>query len=396
LLADRLWPPNESHLVLTAQPVEGGPALTLATDVFLYQSSPDGSRVYFVTEWSGGCQNPGTLKVVDVASGATQTIATGVAGESFDVSPDGRSVTFATPAADASCGRCQDWWCEENTTTGTLWEWHLGGTPQVVDPLAAIYSQRYLSSGALLWLRNVYPTESFFVLGKPDGSRVELGRDRRVWDGPFQLSPDESWFTAWDIGGFPHPEDPGSGNSTSYRIAVDGSGAKTLPTDLTSFLTFTPGGEYALYETGGAAKSLAALSLPFWKPRSVAVQVITNSWTVSPQGDAVAFLEPRPEAGGATLRLASLESGATQGLAECTAPRVPNPQLAPSFLPDGRGLLYLEPPEGTARSLSYVPRAGGEVTVLGTTDTSPILVDPRSCLVLFNEAGGTRAALLPP
>jgi hypothetical protein len=393
--------------------LDGASSTTLGTAVCAHRAAADGSRVYLID----GCPaktSVGVLKVFDRKTGTTQTIAKEISAlGGLALSPDGKRVAFLSQLDSA--GDCLK-------DTGILEEWGPSGARGFLGAVVA-QSLEYLPSGRLLHqLRPPCgsPAGDLLRLLPLEGESVALGSGFFGYIATAETAPryaasaDEAIVIGTD-----HLSVASSGKLPLRAVRTDGSGAAVLATDLYPLhqisaayqawrftadrrtLLFTPIHKPPPMPEMG----LAALAAPGWTRIPLSSSLASLNWSEAPSGDAVAFYEGPPGVGSAKqLRLVTLSTGKGTTLATPQDPGWPF-SARPRFLPDGRGLLYIDRPSNSLTVLRYVSVAGGPPTEVGRWSGEIFLpptsavVDPTACLALHDtDLGpepGTWLSLLP-
>jgi len=185
--------------------------------------TPDGKQLcYLITQKATSeyawFRNPSELRVLDLGSGASQTVASGFDVHDYDLSRDGKQVVIATSDREGK---------------HRLWVAHLDHSVSPVEVPGVEGVQPLFGPGGEIFFRRA---ESVYRV-RPDGTGL-----RRAVDGSayliWSISPDGRWIVGWG---------PlrNSGTMGMQAFSLDGQGPIELGDSFT-FLTWTLDGRSAL------------------------------------------------------------------------------------------------------------------------------------------------------
>lgn len=324
--------------------------------------SQDSRLAAFVadTTFPTGCSGMGTATIVSTA-GQKTTVSKDTVYNSLQFLRDGRLVLRASP--DCGYGQSKLWVHSAQTglkvlTEANSWTYRLGS--EFWDPTLS-----YAASS--------------------DGARILAGQEST------------------------HPA-----AGKLHGIRTDGSGPQLLASDLYPFwmtsmafraCTFSNNGAWVLYTstvTGSPNTSMGLTIIPAsgGTPQLLASTLYSALYDPSPTTSEVAFFEVQKN-DARRLGLAPLKAQTQSQTLYSTGQ---NPATL-RWIPDGRGLVFVEMPTGGQATLRMLSRTGTS-TSLGTINPSwftptyaPFVMDSTGCVIAFNRQTGsepgTHLAYLP-
>jgi hypothetical protein len=382
---------------------------TIATGVCGHLLTPDGSRVYVVNDCAA--DGTGTLSRIDTKTAEASLLATSVLADRLAVSPSGEWGAFVVSVPPLA----------QLTRNITLVSLH--GERYAIPSRPGVTDLSFLSDKQLLFTTTAPEIISMFhirsevlshVVGAGDKTAV-LDTNVEVGLFGFQVSSDRNWLLSAQSqqidGGPVRP-------ALLFADRLDQGKHETITTNLLPYwnyqlaihaFAFSAVRDHVVYETYDDGTWSYALSEG--APRKLSTN---GMFVMSPTRDEVAIRETNGEAGSSyNLRLVALERGADV-VSFSSSQIIHDVQ----FLPDGRGLLFVEkdqPASGVSSSrLRYISSAHLEpvvlaqwnatllsATVSGRFDypTGSYPVDPTGCFTIADVDGapgpGTRLILLP-
>ncbi|MBN2573984.1 MAG: PD40 domain-containing protein [Deltaproteobacteria bacterium] len=384
---------------------ENGALRTLATGACAHLAAPDGSRIYVIRDCTRALR--GTLEVVEAPSGEATTLAANVLGGGYSlpdyaVSPGGEYFAFLVQAPD---GDARSNVLHVADRSGKVYS--LPSQPGATGPWFA-------SDDLLLFGVDTggYPTPDAnlraHVPGTGDTSySLATGRSPGLFG--YRISADRTWV----LGAGQVRDDAGYDSAALlYAIRLDGTGENLLSSALLPFWRYENAiNAFEWSGDGSRAVFVAEREGRIWAsdPYGAAVgQISSGAWfRVAPVGDQVALLESAGDARQNHLRVLALGAGTEYSFV------TDGSVTAPTFAPDGRGLLFASTQVGGARQLRYISASLPGSVVLGEwTETLLDMypgfygdppgrypMDPTGCFAVVDTdlppGPGTRLVLLP-
>jgi hypothetical protein len=384
---------------LLALALDGSTSKTIATKVCAHAATPDGSRVYY----NHDCDtSTGDVAVVDVATGASQELASRGWNSSLVVSPGGRWAAFHSyaPPSDASA------------TPATVWVVDAQGNAYAASQDSG-YSPVFISDDILLYQS---PTETYRdtkIWRHTPGTRTSLllGQGDPGFFG-YETNPDRSAILV---------ANPTAG--TLDLVPLDGSGAVRLLGGLIDYsryqlafraFAFAPFGNRALYvfehaADGGWGSGLASVTTPTTGNSQLVLNWGSGVFALSPYADRVATTNYDYMADRSTVQILSSNTAAGQFAFDEAGSL-----SALTFVPGDTGFLFIAKPVGGTSKLRHFSFASGMVSTLAEWNISNLLplsyassmggqegaypVDPSGCFALVDSdlpTPGTRLVMLP-
>jgi hypothetical protein len=389
---------------LAVVPTDGRGPRVIARTTCVHLAAPDGSRVFVVRDCTS--TGSGVLDEIDVASGVATTRAPLVARDaSLAISPSGRFAAYVTARAPDAV----------TPDPGML---HVldrdFDRDQAIAPAPA-HSPFFASDQRLLFMN---PTSSLgdtyvHVPGAGDTSQ-RIAQNRHLGYNGYRISPDRSLLLAavW-TNMFPWA-------NPLYAVRLDGSGEQLLTDNLYAYqmnqiavtpFAFSADGRRVIYV--GPQDSNGGIS-------AAAVDGSTDTkiadgygFVVSRFADRVAAIDIIAMRDQYTVRVVASATGAESFKFPTNSGTLIR---APTFVPDDRGLLYVEAPTtGTGpTALNHLSFVDGRITPIGrwTRSQLPVLgypigelgpgypaVDPTGCFAIVDsdlpESPGTSLVVLP-
>jgi hypothetical protein len=242
-----------------------------------------------------------------------------------------------------------------------------------------------------------------------DSYAVAAGRSPGLFG--YSISADGSWLLG---AGQAHSDAGFEDSALLYAIRLDGSGENLLSSALLPFWMFEVAIKaFAWSGDGRRAVYIATNGAGLWTSDAYGTSAAKISpgglFTIAPAGDQVALLEDLGDARQSRLRVSALDTG-HEGFSFASDGAI----TAPSFTPDGRGLLFVSMPTSGAAQLRYASPMGSSSVLLGEwTETlldmypgtygdipaGKYPVDPTGCFTVVDTdlapGPGTRLVLLP-
>jgi hypothetical protein len=389
---------------------DGAGLRTIATGVCGHAATPDGSRIYVVRDCAS--DGTGTLEVIDAKTGQAKTLATSVVTSLLAVSPSGEWVAFVVsldPLTFLSRGI-------------TLMSVH--GDRYAIPGLPGTTALRFTSDKQLLFTTNasenipmahIRSEACTYAVGSGDKGATCFARNIELGLFGFQTSADGNWLLlaqSQQIDGGPARPALLFANRLDQRQQV------TITDNLLPYwnyqqainaFAFSAVGDHVVYDAYDDGTWSYAMSEGV--PRKLSAN---GMFVMSPTRAEVALREMNREAGTSyNLRLVALDSGSD--VVSLSSDQI---IYDVQFLPDGRGLLFVEknqPASGPSSSRlrflspshpeSVVLAQWGETMLSATPPgffdypTGSYPVDPTGCFTLADVDGapgpGTRLLLLP-
>jgi hypothetical protein len=367
-------------------------------------AAPDGSRLYYTHDCSGGA---GDLSVLDLVGGTRQELGTSVSTSGMVVSPGGRWAAYlvSTGPTDAS---------PSSTAVHVV---EKGGTPYAVPVAESAWNPAFLSDEILL-VETAGPgyLDNNIWGHHPGTSDVRLLTHGDHGFPGYQANADQSGFLLAKL-----PSSSSNAGELYLARVADGSLVQ-LASDLMDFGRFAmriqafaivPASQRVVYladvssEAGGTYR---AASVAQDGQDRVPLAADASRIVVSAYGDRVAVIatDRTDGASGHRATIASATTGAQQARSEAVSSI-----QATSFVPGDRGVLFVDKDAaGKAWRLHYLSFAAGVDTTLAEWTTSQLLpyaaptgidtqtypIDPTGCFVPVDsdlDPVGTRLVLLP-
>jgi hypothetical protein len=400
VLVNRGSPPE-----LVVVPLHADGSRLIARNVCGYLPTPDGSRVYVIRDCNAATILSGVLDEVATGSGIATRLSAAARPGHLAVSPSGRHVAYVAPPAvsDASWSDGGVLHIVDGTRDTTLSP-SPAGSPAFVSDSLLLY---HAAPAPLYGPSDIYQ----HVPGNGDqGSR--LAANRHLGFGGYQISADRGWLLAarWS--------DTSPWDNELHGVRLDGGGEVLLASDLLAYqlnslgltpFVFTADGHRVIYnvnprpgDSGASIVSVAVAGGPIVK--------LSNglAFTVSPFADRVAIIDRIPATQPTRVRVVVATTGA-----ETFAIDSPDPIGQIAFVPDDRGLVFVESPSGGPSRLRHLSFADGNLSLLGEWSRSnlpkgthpaaafrsDLAVDPTGCYAVVDSdlpgAVGTSLVILP-
>jgi hypothetical protein len=388
---------------------DGAGLRTIATGVCGHAATPDGSRIYAVRDCA--TDGTGTLEVIDAKTGQAKSLATSVVTNLLAVSPRGEWLAFVVstdPLAHLNRGI-------------TLVSVH--GERYAIPGWPGTTALHFISDQQLLFtttaseyisMAHIRSEALVHTVGTGDqATRVATNMELGLFG--FQVSADRSWWLLAQS-----QQTDGGPNRPALLVAshLDQAIPVTITTNLLPYwnyqqainaFAFSAVGDHVLYDAYDDGTWSYAMSEGV--PRKLSAN---GMFVMSPTRAEVALREMNREAGTSyNLRLIALDSS-TDVVSFSSNQIIYEVQ----FVPDGRGLLFVEkdqPASGPSSSrLRFLSPSHPESVVLAQWGESMLSatppgffdyptgsypVDPTGCFTLADVDGapgpGTRLLLLP-
>jgi hypothetical protein len=406
VLARKPTGPQTYELVVFSP--DGGTKDTIATDVCGHRISAGGDQILAVRNCT---QGKGTLERVHPKNGTKVWLADGVTSFGVVLSPDGKWAAFV---ADVT------------TTRGCSYQ---RGMLQTMDNAGKVYKG---VSEVLDRSIQVLPGSKHVVFRRRSGpgcKEADIHLERVEVDAPsssIKLASELAFGYPWDIDPDRRYSVSPDGklllaakldmvNAKAQLVAVNTSGGNPpalLAGDLFPFqmisMAFRPfalsaSGAHAVYASLTIYPEMGLSVVPSAGGKAIPLspKIAPGAYTVSRASDFAAYIEqPTATATNTKLWLATLKTGAAQ-MRHSSAGSLTGMR----FVPDGRGLLFVESTSGAA-TLRYVSATGPAKTAsLGGWFKNhlgplPFHVDPGACAAVYDSdqgegGGGTFLALIP-
>ena len=400
------WLGNTGRLLITR--ANGGALTALALDMTFVRTllgascehviAPDGTRVYALHDCDGE-RGPGVLVAIDVETGQTTTLSVAAGRGTLVVSPDSQWAAYEAGPTAADGGAA-------GAAGIHVVDWR--GADYPLDHLAGARRPAFTPTSALLFITaaDAAPlavADIYRHAPGTGGSAVRVAQSRNVGTGGYHVSPDGTLLLA---ARFP-PASPML--NELYAVRLDGSGETLVASNLAPYQT--SGVSAFAFSTDGRRVVYVSNNFSGTATVSVAGGMITplasgGTFAISPRGDWMAVIDPMNTtkpidtvqliAVGAAGEVGPFGASATQGL---------------TFLPDGRGLLYVAKRTGEPHRLLQFSVASSTIASLaewtmsrywtsGLTSgelppSAGYPIDPTGCYAVVDNESGTSLVLLP-
>lgn len=380
----------------------------LSEDTCAHKLSADGKRLLHLFLCK---DNLGELHILDHGGlGLCTSLGSKVSRWGLAVNSDGSMIAFRQEISKAAD-------CKQGSGTLYLYNDKTRKKLKVATDVSP-YGVRFTPDGKRLLFRQVMDCKSgkdrllgaTMSLATPDkltekrsyGFFGHYEQDSGDWS--LAVSPDSSRVLVADLA-------PASAKESKLiSVRTDGKGEQVLAGDLFNFSAisaamrvwaYSAGGGNVVYLSGAKydAMEIRAVASGGGNKRRLSNHPVWPHFALSKQGEWVAHME-RVSGGPYVIRLSDLASAAAPTDVASSA----YPKHGLKWLPDSRGLLYVEDWTSGGGSLRYVSRAGAKVS-LGSWQThywSSVYshaMDDSACLVLYNNQGmgqpGTYLRTLP-
>jgi hypothetical protein len=385
---------------LTALAPDGSFVRTLLGASCEHVSSPDGARVYALHD-CGGDEGTGVLVAIEVETGQTTTLSASAARGSVVVSPDSHWAAYQAGATVADGGA---------SDPAGIHVVDQGGVDYALDHLAGARRPAFTPTGALLFVTAadagpLAVTDIYRHDPGTGGGAVRVAESRNVGLGGYHVSPDGTLLLA---ARFP-PASPML--NELYAVRLDGSGETLVARNLAPYHTSSAAVSVFAFSADGSRVVYVSNNFSGTFTVSVAGGMITplasgGTFALSPRGDWMAVIDPMDATkdidtvqlfdADSETEVKSFGASATEGL---------------TFLPDGRGLLFVGKRPGAPQRLFQYSVASEATATLAEWTTSQYWtsgvasgelppsagypIDPTGCYAVVDSEAGTSLVLLP-
>ncbi len=342
---------------LTAFALDGTGVRTLIGASCEHVSTPDGTRVYALHDCDAA-GTTGVLAAIDVATGTTTTLSTAAAPHTLVVSPDSQWAAYQSAPGGGGV---------------------VAGTVHVVDRGSADYALAYLAGTRRLAFT---PANELLFTTASDASPLALAdiyrhvpgggstalrvaESRNVGSGGYHVSPDGALLLA---ARFP-PASPML--DELYAVHLDGAGETLLASNLAPYqnnqlapsaFAFSADGRRAIYTSNNFSNTSSVSVLG----GTITVLASGSTFAVSPRGDWLAVID-RIGANRAVDTLHLINATTNVEAVAFDAATI----AALTFVPGGRGLLFVALPDGGPQRLRQFAIASATAMTLAEWTTSP-------------------------
>lgn len=364
-----------------------------------YTATPDGSRVYFVTD----CDNQlarGVLEAFDVATGRTVVYGdVAVPSGNLAVSPDGQWFAYmeiSRLAADAGSGaliHVRDGLHRDYAIDAQYFNAY---KPAFVGERTLLFQLPGKDGTANVYRHDVGST-----------SVLEIATNFHVGFRNYRVSPDGSTLLGARWPGAQKPDE-------LYAARLDGSTEIRLVDDLDAYqnnefgpnvFAFSNDGSHVIYKKPGVT---GTASVPAGGGAATTISS-GSAFAVSPFADRVVTLETSPNGDGSVVRVGEPTSNVDRFKFMATGSI-----RSVTFVPADKGLLFVEMPSGGSLQLKHLSFRNGTTTPLGPQWDASLLalsgptigemppyypVDPTGCYAVVDSdlpgTEGVSIALIP-
>jgi hypothetical protein len=386
---------------LVAVSLDGEVLLTVPTQTCSHAATPDGSRIYYTHPPCDSVE--GALSVVDLALGTSRQLTDRASTGSLTMSPDSRFAAYVAYTGPRDMPA---------SSSAVFVADAAGSTYNVAGPRSA-WGPVFAPGGTLLFRSAESGASASTIWRHAPGTG---SRSQSLTEGDIGITGYE---IAEDGSGFLMARFPGNGQPGELLLApLDGGNTVRLATNLMDYrmysmpyrpFAFARPGKRVLFiadSSGDAGRSYGIASVS--RDGSDRVQLATGSTqaVVSSHADRVAIVSIDY-----TLRRGTLSVVSSTGANQLSIP-VAGSVLYGSFVPQDRGLLFVEEPTGANKQLRHLSFASGKVTTLAewTTSQLPLYafpagvsfggypIDPSGCFTVVDsdlDQTGARLVALP-
>jgi hypothetical protein len=341
---------------LTAFALDGTAVRTLIGASCEHVSAPDGTRVYALHDCDAAGTS-GVLAAIDVATGTTTTLSTAAAPHTLVVSPDSQWAAYQSGPGDGAAA------------VGTVHVVDRGNTDYALAFLAGTRRVAFTPANQLLFMTASDPDPlalaDIYRHVPGSGSVLRVAESRNVGPAGYHLSPDGALLLA---ARFP----PASAMLDElYAVHLDGSGETLLASNLAPYqnnqlgpsaFAFSADGRRAIYISNNFNNTSSVSVFG----GTITVLAAGTAFAVSPRGDWLAVIDRiGPNRAVDTLHL--IDAATNVETVAFDAATIE----ALTFVPGGRGLLFVALPDGGPQRLRQFAIASATAMTLVEWTTSP-------------------------